>query len=137
MSTKYCGYCGKVLKVNLTDRSVSEYPFSDKDREKYLGGKIMAAKIIADHIKGKIDPLSEENVIVVTTGPLNALGAPCSSRFNTSTISPLTGYYTSSNCGGNFGMSLKRAGYDALIITGKSEEKVYLKVTAGLSLIHI
>lgn len=73
MSTKYCGYCGKVLKVNLTDRSVSEYPFSDKDREKYLGGKIMAAKIIADHIKGKIDPLSEENVIVVTTGPLNAL----------------------------------------------------------------
>lgn len=131
MSTKYCGYCGKVLKVNLTDRSVSEYPFSDKDREKYLGGKIMAAKIIADHIKGKIDPLSEENVIVVTTGPLNALGAPCSSRFNTSTISPLTGYYTSSNCGGNFGMSLKRAGYDALIITGKSEEKVYLKVTAG------
>ena len=55
MSTKYCGYCGKVLKVNLTDRSVSEYPFSDKDREKYLGGKIMAAKIIADHIKGKID----------------------------------------------------------------------------------
>ena len=48
MSTKYCGYCGKVLKVNLTDRSVSEYPFSDKDREKYLGGKIMAAKIIAD-----------------------------------------------------------------------------------------
>ena len=67
MSTKYCGYCGKVLKVNLTDRSVSEYPFSDKDRERYLGGKIMAAKIIADHIKGKIDPLSEENVIVVTT----------------------------------------------------------------------
>ena len=78
MSTKYCGYCGKVLKVNLTDRSVSEYPFSDKDREKYLGGKIMAAKIIADHIKGKIDPLSEENVIVVTTGPLNALGAALS-----------------------------------------------------------
>lgn len=131
MSTKYCGYCGKVLKVNLTDRSVSEYPFSDKDREKYLGGKIMAAKIIADHIKGKIDPLSEENVIVVTTGPLNALGAPCSSRFNTSTISPLTGYYTSSNCGGNFGRTQNAPATTPLLSQVKAKKKFILKVTAG------
>ena len=80
----------------------------------------MAAKIIYDNIKQKIDPYSAENMIVITTCPLNASGAPCSSRFNTSTISPLTGFYTSSNCGGNFGLSLKRAGYDAIIIVGKA-----------------
>jgi len=129
MATKFKGYQGRILKVNLTTKEVEDYPFSDKDRELYLGGKIMAAKIMYDNLNGKIDPLSPENMLIITTGPMNALGAPCSSRFNVSTISPLTGYYTSSNSGGNFGLSLKRAGYDALIITGKAEEKTYLYVT--------
>lgn len=129
MATELGAYTGKILKIDLTAKAVEEYPFSDDDRKKYLGGKIMAAKIIADHIKAPIDPLGEENIIAVTTGPLNGMGSPCSSRFNISAISPLTNLYTSSNCGGNFGLNLKRAGIDALIITGKSEEKVYLEVT--------
>ena len=129
MGTKYGGYCGKIIKINLTTKTVEDYPFSDKERELFIGGKIMAAKIIYDNIKSKIDPLSPENMIVITTGPLNATGTPCSSRFNTSSISPLTGFYASSNCGGNFGMAMKRAGYDAIIITGKSDEKTYLYIT--------
>ena len=129
MSTKFGAYCGKVLKVDLTTRKVEEYPFSDEERELFLGGKIMAAKIIYNNVTEKIDPLSPENMLVITTGPMNAIGAPCSSRFNCSTISPLTGYYTSSNCGGDFGLHLKRAGLDGLIVTGKSDEKVYLYVT--------
>ncbi|MGI6228667.1 MAG: aldehyde ferredoxin oxidoreductase family protein [Christensenellales bacterium] len=128
MSTKYGGYAGKVLKIDLSTREVSEYPFSDKERELYLGGKIMAAKIFYDYVKEKIDPLSPENMIVVSTGPLNALFAPSSSRFNISGISPLTGILTSSNCGGDFGVKLKMAGYDALVITGKSEEKIYITI---------
>ncbi|MCQ2602759.1 MAG: aldehyde ferredoxin oxidoreductase family protein, partial [Clostridia bacterium] len=129
MATNYSAYCGKVLKIDLTNKLVSEYPFTDEERKLFLGGKCMAAKIIYDNIKSKIDPLSPENMIVITTGPLNAMSAPCSSRFNTSTISPLTGYYTSSNCGGDFGLSLKRAGYDGLVITGKSADKIYIKIT--------
>ena len=129
MKGPYKGYAGKIAKIDLTTKTVSDYPFSDKERELFVGGKIMAAKIIYDNIKQKIDPYSAENMIVITTCPLNAMGAPCSSRFNTSTISPLTGFYTSSNCGGNFGLSLKRAGYDAIIIVGKAEEKTYLHIT--------
>lgn len=129
MGTKFKAYTGKVIKIDLSNKVVTDYEFSDQDRMLYLGGKCMAAKIIYDNLKGKIDPLSEENLIVISTGPLNAIGAPCSSRFNTSTISPLTGLYTSSNCGGDFGLSLKRAGYDALIITGKAKEKTYLVIT--------
>lgn len=129
MSTKFGAYCGKVLKVDLTDGTVTEYPFTDEERELFLGGKIMAAKIVYDNITEKIDPLSPENMLVITTGPMNAVGAPCSSRFNCSTISPLTGYYTSSNCGGDFGLHLKRAGLDGLIVTGKSEERIYLYIT--------
>lgn len=129
MATKFGAYAGKVIKINLTDKTVSDYPFSDEDRLLYLGGKGMAAKIIYDNISGPIDPLSPENMLVITSCPLNAMGSPCSSRFNVSTISPLTNLYTSSNCGGKFGMSMKRCGYDAIIIVGKAEEKTYLHIT--------
>lgn len=129
MSKKIMGYADKVVKIDLTNQTVTDYPFSDKERKLFLGGKIMAAKIFYDNIKHKIDPLGEENMIVISTSPLNAMGSPCSSRFNTSAISPLTGFYTSSNCGGNFGLSLKRAGYDAIIIVGKAKEHTYLHIT--------
>lgn len=131
MATKYSAYAGKVLKIDLTTRKEEEYPFTDKQRELFLGGKIMAAKILYDNIKGPIDPLSPENMLIVTSCPLNGLGAPSSSRFNISGVSPLTGLVTSSNCGGNFGIHLKRAGYDALIIVGKSEEKIYIEINDG------
>ena len=55
MSTKFGAYCGKVLKVDLTTRKVEEYPFSDEERELFLGGKIMAAKIIYDNVTEKIE----------------------------------------------------------------------------------
>ena len=70
-----------------------------------------------------------KNIIVISTGPLNAMNCPSSSRFNVSTISPLTNLLTSSNSGGNFGIHLKRAGYDAVIITGKSRDRIYLEIT--------
>lgn len=127
---------GKVLKVDLTTRNVTEYPWSDEERELFLGGKIMAAKIINDNIHHKIDPFSEENMLVFTTGPLTGSGAPSSSRWNVSTISPLTGFLTSSNCGGNFGLNLKRAGCDGLIITGKSPTPVWLEVSDEKVEIH-
>lgn len=128
MSSKYGGYVGKILKIDLTTGVTGEYPWSDTERELYLGGKIMAAKIICDLIKERIEPFSSENVLVITTGPLTGTGAPSSSRFNISAISPLTGYLTSSNCGGNFGIFLKKAGYDALIITGKAEKPVWIEI---------
>lgn len=134
MSTELCAYTGKILTVNLSTKEVGEFNLSDEDRKLFLGGKIIAARIMAELIKdipgfGKgFDPYSPYNPIIVSSGPLTAMGCPCTSRFNTSTISPLTGYYTSSNCGGTFALNMKRAGYDAIIITGKSEEHIYLKI---------
>lgn len=123
------GYTGSIAKVNLSSGEVSDYPFSRQDREKYVGGKILAAKIIYDSVGERVDPLSEENLVVISTSPLTGSSAPCSSRFNVSTFSPLTGLLLSSNCGGNFGLHLKRAGFDAVVITGKSRDKVYLDIT--------
>lgn len=128
MATKYGGYTGKVIKIDLTTQKVEEYPINDRDRRLFLGGKVLAARIINDFVKGPMDPLSPENPLVITNCPLTGTMAPCSSRFNISAISPLTGILTSSNCGGNFGMKLKSAGYDAAIIVGKSEKLTYVEI---------
>ena len=84
MSSKYAGYMGKVIMVDLSTETVSEYPWSDEQRELYLGGKIMAARILCDHLTGKETPFSEENWVVISTGPLTGTGAPSSARFNIS-----------------------------------------------------
>lgn len=136
MESKYCGYMGRVLCIDLTAQAVSDYPWSDRDRELYLGGKIMAAKILADHFTGKEEPLSEENWIVVSTGPLTGTGAPSSARFNISGLSPQTGILASSNCGGSFGIWLKRAGYDALILKGRCPEKTWIEINEEQVLFH-
>jgi aldehyde:ferredoxin oxidoreductase len=129
MGTQLGGYMGKVLKIDLTRQEVSEYPWTDQDRTLYLGGKIMAARIIYDNVAPGTDAYAPENYLVVSTGPLSGTGAPSSSRFNVSAVSPLTGLLMSSNCGGSFGLDLKKAGYDAIVITGKSERPVRLEIT--------
>ena len=127
--TNFKGYMGKVLFVDLSKRTSEEFPWTDEDRKRTVGGKVMAADILLHHIKPGMQAFDEDNWLVITTGPLTGTGCPNTSRFNISTISPLTGIVTSSNCGGDFGLALKRAGYDAAIITGKSEEPVTLHIT--------
>lgn len=136
MSTKLGGYMGRILKIDLSTGKCSEYPWTDEDRKMYLGGKITAAKILYDNIKHKIDPLSEENMLVITTGPLNGTACPSSSRFNISTISPLTGLAASSNCGGDFGIRLKKSGFDGLVICKKADKPVWIEINSEKVTIH-
>lgn len=136
MASKYGGYMGKVLKINLTTQTVEDYPFSDRERELFIGGKMMAAKILGDHLTGQEKPFSEENLLVITTGPMTGAGAPSASRFNISTLSPQTGYITSSNCGGNFGYFLKKAGLDALILQGRCETPTWIDIQNEKVIFH-
>ena len=128
MRSKYAGYMGKVMLVDLTSETVTEYPWNDEQRELYLGGKIMAARILCDHLTGKETAYSEENWVVISTGPLTGTGAPSSARFNISALSPQTGLLASSNCGGSFGFHLKKAGYDALILKGRCRDRRWLQI---------
>jgi len=130
------GYAGKVLKIDLSSETFEDFPWSDADRERTLGGKIMAADILFHHIKPNMKAFDEDNWLVVTTGPLTGCGCPSTSRFNISTISPLTNIVTSSNCGGNFGLSLKKTGFDAVIITGKAKKPTYVEITEDNVLFH-
>ena len=136
MSSKFGGYMGKVMMVDLTHETVSEYQWTDEQRELYIGGKIMAARILADHLTGKEDPYSEENWVVISTGPLTGTGAPSSGRFNISALSPQTGILASSNCGGGFGFHLKKAGYDALILKGKCQTRRWLEINEDQFIFH-
>jgi aldehyde:ferredoxin oxidoreductase len=128
MASKYKGYMGKVLEVDLSTGRTSEYPLSDKDREMFLGGRFISTKILWDELKPGVDPLSPENLLVVMTSPLTGTGAPSTSRYDISSKSPLTGGIGHSNSGGSFGIHLKRAGWDGIVIRGKAEKPVYLDI---------
>ena len=136
MTSQYARYMGKVIMVDLTTQTVREYPWSDEQRELYLGGKIMAARILCDHLTGKETAFSEENWVVISTGPLTGTGAPSSARFNISALSPQTGILASSNCGGSFGFHLKKAGYDALILKGKCQGHKWLEINEDQFIFH-
>ena len=126
--TGYKGYMGKILQINLSTKEIGEYPWTDRDRRLYVGGKAVASKIMYDNFTGKEDPLGEENMIIISTGPVTGSGAPSSNRFDISALSPQTGHTTSSNCGGNFGYYLKKAGYDALVIRGKLDSLGWVEI---------
>ncbi|NLH49894.1 MAG: aldehyde ferredoxin oxidoreductase family protein [Myxococcales bacterium] len=136
MATKYGGYMGEALWMDLDQGTHRPFEISDRDRELFLGNKGLGTKIIWDHLKPGIDPLGEENLLVITTAPLTGTGAPCSSRFNVSCKSPLTGGVMSSNSGGTFGINLKRAGYDALVLAGKARQPIYIEITEDKIEIH-
>lgn len=137
MSTEYKGgYMGLVMEYDLSTQTAREYPWTDEDRARYLGGKTMASRVMYDCFTGKEDPFGEENLLVISTGPLTGTGAPSSSRFDISTLSPLTGITTSSNCGGRFGYYLKKAGIDALILRGKCAEHSWLEINNGKFVLH-
>lgn len=136
MASKYGGYMGKVIEVDLTKQTTREYPWTDRERELFIGGKIMGAKILGDNFDGSENPLGEENIIVIATGPLTGTGAPSSSRFDLSTLSPQTGIITSSNCGGTFGYNMKKAGYDAIVLRGKCAEHTWLQIHNSKFVFH-
>lgn len=128
MASRYRGYTGRLLQVDLGTGQVSEYHVSDEDRERFLGGRFLSTKILWDTLAPGIDPLSPENVLLVMTAPLTGTGAPCTSRFDISAKSPQTGAIGHSNSGGNFGIYLKRCGLDGLLVRGRAPKPVYLAI---------
>lgn len=125
---KYKGYTGKILKVDLTERKSETISISEKLAENYIGGVGAAAKIIAEMITPDMDPLNERNPLVFMTGPLTGTIIPWSGRHCVATISPLTGIWGEAYAGGTWGRELKKAGFDGIVITGKADQFVYLKV---------
>ena len=122
------GWNRKVLKVNLTTGNIIIEPISEDILKNYLGGRGMNIKALYDTTNKNTDPLGPDNPLIFGTGPLTGTIVPSSGRHNITARSPLTGILGDSNSGGFWGAELKQAGYDQIIITGKAERPVYLKI---------
>lgn len=125
------GYVGKVLRVNLTDKSFKVEDLSEKLAREYVGGAGFGIKYLYDEVPAGADALGPENKLIFASGPMSGTDAPCASRMALATKSPLTGAVGMALSGGFFPVELKFAGYDVLIIEGKSESPVYLLIKDG------
>jgi aldehyde:ferredoxin oxidoreductase len=99
--------------------------------KQFLGGRGLGAKLLFDHVGPDVDPLSPENYLIFTAGLLAGTPWPTSARLHVTFKSPLTGVYGYANSGGFFVAEMRHAGYDAIIITGRADRPVLLRVTEG------
>ena len=119
-------------KIDLTAGTVETLAISEKYFRTYIGGKTMAARLLLDMMPQGTPALDPAAVVIINTGPLNGTGAPSSSRFNMSFKNVLSGGIASSNCGGTFGVMMKRAGYDGLVITGSAAQPSRIEIVDGV-----
>ncbi|MEM3738721.1 MAG: aldehyde ferredoxin oxidoreductase family protein [Thermoplasmata archaeon] len=120
------GWCGKLLRVNLTEKTAKVEKLDEEILRNFIGGRGLGAKLLFDEVKPETEPLSPENKLIFTVGQLTATGAPTGGRYSITSKSPLTGTIFDSNSGGHFGLEIKKAGYDAIVIEGKAEKLTYL-----------
>lgn len=123
------GWMGHLLRIDLTTKKITVETWPAEVREKFLGGRGLGTYIMHKEVGPAVDPLGPENRLVFTMGPLTATKVPTSGRFSVSTKSPLTGTVFDSNSGGIWGARFKKCGFDGLIIQGRAEQPVYIKIT--------
>jgi aldehyde:ferredoxin oxidoreductase len=118
----------KILRVDLSTASCDIEPLNMEWANAYLGSRGLGSKYLYEEMDPAVDALSAENKIIFATGPLTGTMASTSGRYTVVTKGALTGAIACSNSGGKFGGELKNAGYDMLIIEGKSDKPVYLHI---------
>ncbi len=121
-------YTKRVIIINLTDESFEIKKIPSDWIKDYIGGKGLALKYFYELSSYKAEPFSEDNIIVIFTGPFSGTGAPNSGRFSALTRSPLTNILVHSSCGGDFGTALKETGFDGLIIKGRLNDWKTIKI---------
>ena len=125
------GYSGKILRVNLSTSNIKEEPLDMEWIKKLLGGCGYAAKILFEEVGPEVDPLSPENRLIIMTGPLIGSGFMCGNKIQAVARSPLTGFWGDAVFSPRFGLELKKAGYDGIVIQGASEKPEFLWIKDG------
>ena len=126
------GFTGKLLRINLTLKKIMVEDIPKEYLQDFLGGAGLAVRYLYEENDFEGDVFSENNKLFFSVGPLNGTNYPTSGRFNVSCRSPLTGIWLDASASGKLGYHLKRAGYDALIIEGKSntpDKSIFIKMT--------
>lgn len=124
------GYAGKILRVDLSSGKVTDFPTRDY-ADRFVGGRGIAAKIYWDEVSPDINAFAPENPLIFITGPLAGFSGLAGSRWQLCGKVPTANHFCYSNAGGSWGAWLKLAGYDGIVIQGKSDRPVYLFLHDG------
>jgi len=125
------GYWGKILRVDLTEKKITEQQISEEYCRKYLGGVGFGADILLKELGPEVGALDPENRLIFGVGPFQASAVPGSGKWVAVAKSPLTKAICYTVAGGNMGPMLKKSGYDSLVIQGKADKPVYLWIDDG------
>ena len=125
------GSTGKIIRVDLTTGSWEIETLSEEFYRLYPGGKALAGYILLNEMPANVGPLSPENVLVIANGLLTGAPVSTATRYIVSARSPLTNAYGESEAAGFWGPELKMAGYEAIVVKGKSPTPVYLWIQDG------
>jgi aldehyde:ferredoxin oxidoreductase len=132
MPTSIYGWCGKILKIDLSEPSISEVKTIEY-ADRFLGGRGIATRIYWEEVGPDVSAFDPENYLIFMSGSLGATGAQGASRFEVVVKSPMLmpEEFCYGNLGGYFGPFLKKAGYDGVVISGRSARPVYLWIHDG------
>lgn len=122
------GYHDRVLRVDLTSRTARSERVDERTWRTFVGGAGYGAKVLLEETTAQTDPLGPDNPLVFALGPYQAGASPGNAKWSVVAKSPLTGTYADSAAGARWGVALKKAGYDALIVEGASEAPVYILI---------
>ena len=125
---KMGGYSGQILHIDLTKEEIRKEPLDLEMAKKFLGGFGLSCKLAWDLLDPGVDPYSPDNMIFMGMGPIIGTAAPVSSKNCVVTKWPSTGTISPGTTGGDFGINVKLSGYDQVIIKGKAESPVYIKI---------
>ncbi|MFO8060803.1 MAG: aldehyde ferredoxin oxidoreductase family protein [Bacillota bacterium] len=120
-------YVGRLLRIDVTDRSCRAEEIPEEIFRRYVGSRGLNMFRLFDELSEDTDPLGPDNKVIFGTGLLNGTLVP-GTRFNVSAKSPQTGLVGDANAGGHFGSEMRFAGWDQIIIEGRSDEPVYIFV---------
>ena len=122
------GYAGKILRINLSNKTTREEPLSEEIARDFIGGAGFGIKHLFDEVKSGTDPLGPDNKLIFAPGPFTGAGVPSASRMAVTGKSPLTGAVGMALSGGEFPAEMKFAGWDAIIIEGKADKPTYVAI---------
>jgi aldehyde:ferredoxin oxidoreductase len=120
-----------ILVVDLSTGESFEYTPDETDQRRFLGGASLGSKLLYPYMDPSLDPYDPAAPLLFMTGPLTGTVGPAVGRFVVCGKSPATGLWGESNIGGFFGPELREAGFDGLLILGRSQEPVYLSIRDG------
>ncbi|MDD5656732.1 MAG: aldehyde ferredoxin oxidoreductase family protein [Elusimicrobia bacterium] len=125
------GWTGNILRINLSKRTFKTERFSEDFALKWIGGRGFALKILWDELKPGVDALGPDNKLIVALGPIAGVPMPNSGKTIVAAKSPLTGTYGDGNIGTHVTIQLRKAGYDIIIIEGRSADPEYVFIQDG------